>query len=173
MQISRIILPLFIIIPLIEVSLFVIAGDIFGAGPTILTIIITAILGVHFLKQQGTKTFLSFQTKLAHQELPAQELIEGMILLVCGALLITPGFFTDFIGFLGLIPMVRKQLISLLSQRFVGQAHHQSFRSHFEYSQNKYEHDENVSQASGQVYDADFESVPDEPDVIDHQEKKH
>jgi UPF0716 protein FxsA len=173
MQISRIILPLFIIIPLIEVSLFVIAGDIFGAGPTILTIIITAILGVHFLKQQGAKTFLSFQTKLAHQELPAQELIEGMILLVCGALLITPGFFTDIIGFLGLIPFVRKQAVKILTHRFVGKFNHQSFHSHFEHSQKNYQDQPNSTRSAGQVYDAEFESVPDDAPVIDHQEKKH
>jgi UPF0716 protein FxsA len=172
MQISRIILPLFIIIPLIEVSLFVIAGDIFGAGPTILTIIITAILGVHFLKQQGAKTFLSFQNKLAHQELPAQELIEGMILLVSGALLITPGFFTDIIGFLGLFPVVRKQLIKRLSRRFVGQFNHQTFHSHFESSQRSYEYEQKTSQDSGQVYDAEYESIADDVSVIDHQEKK-
>jgi len=171
MSLARFILPLFIIIPIIEVMLFVIAGDAFGAGPTLLMIVLTAIIGVHFLKQQGANTFLRFQEKMNKQSLPAQELIEGMILLVCGALLVTPGFFTDIIGFLGLVPAVRHYWSSRLSNRWTVQFNHTSFhetiyRAQQHSNQDQFEHGQSQkdfhSSHGGRTFEGDFQSEDDE-----------
>ncbi len=161
MSLARLILPLFIIIPIIEISLFVIAGDVFGAGPTLLMIVITAFVGVHFLKQQGGKTFLRFQEKMAKQALPAQELIEGMMLLVCGALLVTPGFFTDVIGFLGLIPAVRHTAIKRLSKRWQVKFQHTSFQENlYRAQQQQYQQEQHFNQ--GRTFDGEYEAAEDE-----------
>lgn len=78
--------------------------------PTILLIILTAILGVFFLRLQGLATLHRIRHSLDRNELPADSLIEGLILLVCGVLLLTPGFFTDALGFIGLVPGIRCHL---------------------------------------------------------------
>lgn len=98
---------LFIIIPLIEITLIIQVGQIIGAFHTIVLIVFTAALGVGLLKIQGTSTFSRVQQQLDQGQLPAQDLIEGVMLLLAGALLLTPGFFTDVIGFLILTPNIR------------------------------------------------------------------
>ncbi len=158
MSLARLILPLFIIIPIIEISLFVIAGDVFGAGPTLLMIVITAFVGVHFLKQQGSKTFLRFQDKMAKQALPAQELIEGMILLISGVLLVTPGFFTDIIGFIGLIPAVRQGAIRHLSKRWQVKFHHTSFQENL-YRAQQQQNEQDQPFGQGRTVDGEYEEA--------------
>ncbi len=89
-------------------------GGLIGALPTIVIIILTAIIGVHLLRQQGMATFSRMQARLARGEMPAIELLEGMILLVAGALLLTPGFVTDSIGFACMVPRIRQLVAGTL-----------------------------------------------------------
>lgn len=96
-----------IVVPLVEIYLLISVGRVIGAGTTILVVIGTAILGALLLRWQGLNTFARFQQTIQQGQLPAQELLEGLILIVTGALLLTPGFFTDGIGFLMLLPPVR------------------------------------------------------------------
>jgi len=108
MKTVQILLLLFLTIPFAEIYLLLQIGGIVGIFPTILLVVFTAVLGAWLLRRQGFATWKRFQDNLAKGEIPAYEMIEGPILLVGGALLLTPGFFTDAIGFACLIPQVRQ-----------------------------------------------------------------
>lgn len=108
---------LFLVIPFIEIWLLIKVGGIIGAFPTILLVVLTAVIGAALLRQQGIATLARFQQNLQSGQLPATELLEGVILLVGGVLLMTPGFFTDTMGFLCLFPLSRKVILKLLLSR--------------------------------------------------------
>ncbi len=110
----QVIFLLFLIIPFIEIYLLLKIGAIVGVFPTIFLVVFTAVLGAWLLRQQGLATWLRLQESLAKGTIPAFEMIEGPILLVGGALLLTPGFFTDILGFLCLIPASRKKLANYI-----------------------------------------------------------
>ncbi len=105
---------LFLIIPIIEVYILIEVGGIIGAGWTILLIVLTAIVGVNLLRQQGISTLMRANSLMSQGQLPAMEILEGLFLAVGGALLVTPGFFTDAIGFICLIPYTRRGIIRYL-----------------------------------------------------------
>jgi UPF0716 protein FxsA len=106
----QIVFLFFLIIPFIEIYLLLQIGGIVGVLPTVLLVVFTAVLGAWLLRQQGLATWQRLQNNLAKGAVPAFEMIEGPILLVGGALLLTPGFFTDALGFAFLIPATRKKL---------------------------------------------------------------
>ena len=108
-------IALFILIPIIEISLFIEIGSIIGSFYTIILIFITAIVGVFFVRQQGISTFQKLTFQLQNLETPVQTMFEGLVILISGILLITPGFFTDALGFLGLIPFSRIIFIKLVA----------------------------------------------------------
>jgi UPF0716 protein FxsA len=106
----QVVLLFFLIIPFIEIYLLLQIGGIVGVLPTVLLVVFTAVLGAWLLRQQGLATWQRLQNNLAKGAVPAFEMIEGPILLVGGALLLTPGFFTDALGFAFLNPATRKKL---------------------------------------------------------------
>ena len=108
-------IALFILIPIIEISLFIEIGSIIGSFYTILLIFITAIVGIFFVRQQGISTFQKLTSQLQNLETPVQTMFEGLVILISGIFLITPGFFTDALGFLGLIPFSRIIFIKLVA----------------------------------------------------------
>lgn len=108
---------LFIIIPLVELYFILVVGGAIGALWTVILVILTAIIGVNLLRVQGMKTLAKAQRNMAMGQIPAMEMMEGLALAVAGVLLITPGFITDAIGFLCLIPASRKVIIVYLMKR--------------------------------------------------------
>ncbi len=114
---THIFIILFLIVPIIEIYFLIQVGAVIGAFPTILLILSTAIIGAFLLRQQGLSTLMRFQNNLSTGTLPAQELIEGILLAVGGALLMTPGFVTDAMGFMCLIPLTRKFLAQYIMTR--------------------------------------------------------
>lgn len=104
-------LLLFIVIPIIELALLIKVGGVIGVGWTVVLIVLTAIIGVRLLKQQGVSTLMRAQERMAQGQLPAQELAEGFLLALSGALLLTPGFLTDVFGFSLLVPMLRQRMV--------------------------------------------------------------
>lgn len=110
---------LFLLVPIIEIYLLIQVGQVIGAGWTIVLVVLTAVVGVALLRIQGLSTLGRAQQKLQQNELPAREILEGMGLLVAGALLLTPGFFTDTIGFLLLFPPTRLWLVNAVASRLV------------------------------------------------------
>ncbi len=105
---------LFLIIPIIEVYVLIKVGGIIGAGWTILLVVLTAVIGVNLLRQQGLSTLMRANRVMSQGQIPAMEMMEGLFLAVGGALLITPGFFTDAIGFICLLPFTRRRIIRYL-----------------------------------------------------------
>lgn len=110
MPILAIILFLFIAIPLIEIYFLIEVGSVMGAFPTVLAVVFTAVLGVFLIRIQGFSTMLKAQTAMQAGQVPAVEMVEGVMLLIAAILLLIPGFITDSLGFVLLIPPVRKYL---------------------------------------------------------------
>ena len=110
MKAMRILFLFFLIVPFVEIYVLLQVGGLIGAFPTIFLVVFTAALGAWLLRRQGFATWQRFQTNLAQGTIPAYEMIEGPILLVGGALLLTPGFFTDALGFACLIPALRQKV---------------------------------------------------------------
>ena len=102
---------LFLLVPLIEIYFLIQVGEVIGAGWTIFLVVATAVLGAGLLRMQGFNTLQRAQTSMAQGQLPAVEMLEGVALLCSGAMLLTPGFFTDAIGFILLVPAIRQALI--------------------------------------------------------------
>ena len=103
---------LFIGLPVLEIFLMIKIGGEIGALNTISLIFLTAIVGIYFAKQQGIQTMRSGVINLYQNKLPVYEIISGASIAIAALLLIIPGFFTDTIGFLLLIPFTRKILIN-------------------------------------------------------------
>jgi len=101
-----------IAIPIIEILLFIKIGENIGAINTILLIILTAVVGVYFARIQGVRTIKSGFVNIYQNKLPVYEILSGASIAIAAVFLIIPGFFTDTIGFLLLIPMTRKLLLS-------------------------------------------------------------
>jgi len=100
----------FILVPLAEIALFVEVGGILGLWPTLGIVILTAFLGTGLLRSQGLAAFSRAQVSMAEGRLPMEEVVHGFCLVIAGALLLTPGFLTDAVGFLLFLPPVRLAL---------------------------------------------------------------
>jgi UPF0716 protein FxsA len=103
--------PIFVVMTLLEIYVIVSVGESIGGFSTVLLVIITALIGSILLKQQGWSTMAKAQNAMANGQTPAFELLEGVVILISGVLLLTPGFITDIIGLLGLIPFSRTYFI--------------------------------------------------------------
>jgi len=106
---------IFLVIPVVEIYFLIQVGEQIGALWTVMLVVLTAVIGVRLLKQQGLSTLMKAQQKMQSGALPANEIIEGIALVIAGAFLLTPGFFTDFMGFLLLVPATRKIFVALLA----------------------------------------------------------
>ena len=104
-------LIIFIAIPLLEIFLFIQVGGAIGAWLTLFLVVATAFIGINMLRRQGLRTLRNAQLRMAEDKLPAYELLEGLLLLIAAVVLITPGFFTDAVGFALLISRFRYWLI--------------------------------------------------------------
>lgn len=109
---------LFAILPIVEIALLINVGEVFGGWNTVALVIITAFIGAHLVRQQGMHTLATAQQKMHQGEMPGQEMAEGLLLLVAGVLLVTPGFITDGIGFLLSMPLTRPLIAKHLMQSF-------------------------------------------------------
>ena len=117
MRSTTIFAVLFLIIPIIEIYFLIKVGEVIGALPTIILVVLTAVIGAGLLRQQGLSTRARLQQNISQGKIPAQEMLEGVILAVGGALLMTPGFVTDTIGFLCLLPFSRQYIASNIMKR--------------------------------------------------------
>ncbi len=103
---------LFVAIPVAELVVLLKVGTMIGVLKTVALVFLTAILGAWLLKQQGLATLLKARERMNSGELPAQQVAEGLILAAGGAMLLTPGFITDFFGFMCLLPFTRHWLVA-------------------------------------------------------------
>lgn len=109
----------FIVLPIVEMVVLIEVGGLIGALNTVGLVLLTAVIGAALLRHQGLATLLRANQRMASGEMPAREIAEGMLLAIGGALLLTPGFITDGIGFLCLAPGSRHWLAGQLVQRMV------------------------------------------------------
>ena len=107
-----------IVITLIEIYLMIEIGGVIGELNTIFIIFFTAITGIYFAKLEGLNTIRSALNQIKKDEIPVNEIISGATLAFAALLLIIPGFLTDIIGFLLIIPFTRKKLIKIISPKF-------------------------------------------------------
>lgn len=96
-----------LLVPLLDIMLLVLVADVIGFVPTVALVVLTALLGMLFVRAEGRHTLRKIQEKTARGELPTDELLDGGLLLIAGALLLTPGLVTDAIGFVLVIPVTR------------------------------------------------------------------
>ncbi len=115
----RILLVVFFTVPLVEMYVLIKVGEQIGALPTIGLVVLTAVIGVALLRQQGLSTLTRGVSRLKSGEVPASEMLEGLLLAVGGALLLTPGFVTDAIGFALLMPWSRQAVARYIFDRWV------------------------------------------------------
>ena len=104
---------IFICLPAFEIYLLIKVGGLIGAINTVALIFLTAVIGIYFAKHQGMQTLKSGMVNLYQNKMPIYEMMSGASIAIAALLLIVPGFFTDFIGFLLLVPFTRKILFGL------------------------------------------------------------
>lgn len=141
----------FLIVPLIEIALFIEVGGAIGLWPTLAIVVLTAVIGASLMRSQGAMALGRIRSSFERLDDPTEPLAHGAMILIAGALLLTPGFFTDAVGFALLMPPVRKAIIAHMRRRVVVQ--------HFEINEQgvekRYSH-------GPEVIDASYRDVTDE-----------
>jgi len=107
-----------ILIPSVEIYLFIKIGSQIGAFTTIFLVFFTAVVGVYYARYEGINTLRSGMTQIIKNQIPAHELISGAAIAFAAVLLIIPGFATDLIGFLLIIPITRRLILGRLNKKF-------------------------------------------------------
>ncbi|HEC98539.1 MAG TPA: FxsA family protein [Nitrospirae bacterium] len=110
-------LVIFIVVPVIELSLLIKVGSIIGTLNTVIIVLLTAVIGAYLVKMEGLSVMYRIQKNMMEGIFPAEELIDGMMILIAGVLLLTPGFITDTIGFLMVFPGSRN-VIKRIARRY-------------------------------------------------------
>jgi len=144
-------------VPILEIIVFIEAGGYLGLWPTVGAVILTAIVGSALLRHQGLSTLARAQENMAAGKVPVTEVFDGLCILIGGALLLTPGFITDAVGFSLLIPPVRDILRRMASRHFANKANMHVWTD-------TPPDDDPRSQGQGPVIDGQFEEV----DPADH-----
>ncbi len=134
---------LFLLVPLIEIALFIQVGGLLGLLPTLGIVILTAIAGTLLIRSQGSAVLLQLRETMEDMRDPTEPLAHGAMVLFAGALLLTPGFFTDVVGLSLMIPGIRSWVFHFIRQRVVVQQFH--YGGH--------------DQPAGPVIDGDFEDL--------------
>ena len=139
----------FIAVPMIEIALFIQVGEVIGVWRTLLIVLLTAVAGSYLVRSQGLQELAKLQQSFRDLQDPTESLASGAMILFAGALLLTPGFFTDVVGLSLLVPGVRKQVFAAIRARVKVQR--------FEMGQGP--HDQ-PRRPRDTVIDGEFEEVP-------------
>ena len=154
---------LFFLIPLLEMVILIKVGGLLGVLPTVLLVVLTAVIGVILLRREGMATLGKVAEKLQQGEVPGTEMLEGIMLIIGGALLLTPGFATDFIGFVCLMPGLRRPLAT----RIIASGMFRSINIHFEQHSGQ-----SAPQGKGRVFEGEFEAEPEASQQVQHEPKQ-
>ena len=114
---GRLLFLIFLLVPLVEITLFVLIGQAIGLWPTLLGVLVTALAGSFVLRIQGMALFAEIRETMGRGMLPARALADAMMVGMAGVLLLTPGYFTDLLGMLLLVQPVRNALYAFLRSR--------------------------------------------------------
>jgi len=145
----------FIAVPVVEIAVFIQVGGLIGLWPTIATVILTAVIGTTLLRRQGISILFRIQENLEANRMPVQELFDGICLVLAGALLLTPGFVTDALGFLLFVPPLRRAAAAFIAQRFLAGADIR-YETSFDPG---YGQEHRPPPGGGPIIDGDFEDV--------------
>lgn len=115
---------IFAVIPMVELSLLIKIGSIIGTMNTIMIVILTAVIGAYMVRMEGIGVWFRIQKSLMEGIFPAEELIDGIMILIAGAVLLTPGFVTDILGFLMVFPLSRGFIKNILKKYFENRISH-------------------------------------------------
>ncbi|SDH52923.1 UPF0716 protein FxsA [Pseudomonas flavescens] len=121
----RIFMLLFLLFPILELAVLISVGSAIGVFPTIALVIATSIFGGLILRVAGITTAWRARERLARGEMPDQEVLQGLMMAVGGGLLLLPGFISDFVGLLFLLPFTRRRLVERVRRRAAEQAQRQ------------------------------------------------
>ncbi|MDY1037637.1 membrane protein FxsA [Enterobacteriaceae bacterium RIT714] len=142
----------------IEISIFIQVAHVLGVLLTLILVIFTSVIGMSLVRNQGFKNFLLMQQKMAAGESPAAEMIKSVSLILAGLLLILPGFFTDFLGLLLLLPPVQKLLtMRLLPHLRFNRMPGGGF---------------SAGPGNGETFDGEYQRKDDQRDRLDHKDDK-
>ncbi|MCO4321171.1 FxsA family protein [Aliidiomarina quisquiliarum] len=150
---------LFVLVPIIEISLFIQVGEAIGGLSTIALIILTAFVGAALVRSQGIRTLQSAQLKMAQGLPPGKEMMSGLMLFIAGILFVTPGFFTDGLAILLLLPPVQLAVGTWFIKRLQVRTTHAGFRQEFTHRETGESH----------VYEAEYEEKKEPLDQIKEQ----
>ena len=145
---------LFAILPIVEIAILINVGELIGGWYTVAIVIVTAFAGAHLVKQQGLSTLMQAQQKMQAGTVPGQEMAEGLLLIIAGVLLVTPGFVTDGIGFLLSLPMTRPLIAKALVKHFPLNVVNPSFNGNFSQHQQQQPHSTSQSE---DIIEGEFE----------------
>ena len=106
----------FSLIPVVEIAILIEIGSYIGVTKTIIIVILTAIIGAYLVRREGITVILKLRQKIQEGKMPAEELFDGVMILVAGAFLLTPGFATDVVGFLLVFPSSRRIIKKVVRQ---------------------------------------------------------
>ena len=140
---------LFLLVPLIEIALFIQVGGVIGLVATLAIVILTALLGATLVRSQGLAILHQLCSRIDELRDPTEPLAHGAMILFSGALLLTPGFFTDAVGFALLVPGIRNKVFEFLRARIKVQTIHA--------------HDRSSASVDNTVIDAEYEELEPEP----------
>lgn len=141
----------FLCVPLVEIALFIQIGGLIGLWPTLGIVVLTAILGTYLVRAQGILAMNQLRSSFSELHDPTEPLAHGAMILFSGALLLTPGFFTDAVGFLLLVPAFRHAAYKWLRARVTVQQ--------FQMGSGPAQHRPHPSQGPGPVIDGEFQEV--------------
>lgn len=154
----RLLFALFIIVPIIEITVLMQVGELIGAWPTVGIVIFSAWLGAKYVRQQGLATLQSVQTKMAQGEMPSGEIVTGFMLLIAGILLVTPGFVTDIFGLLLLLPSIRRALGNVVQKNI--KANQGNFNTHTHFNASSF------TQGRGNTYENEVDKAESTTDIF-------
>ncbi len=110
---------LLLVIPILEIAVFILVGNMIGLWPTLGLVLLTAIVGTLLLKQQGLSTLARIQADIRAKRMPGRDLVHGVMIAIAGVLLLTPGLVTDTLGFLLFVPKIRDGIWNFMKSRVV------------------------------------------------------
>lgn len=143
----------------IEISVFIQVAHVLGVLLTLVLVIFTSVLGMSLVRNQGLRNFMQMQRKIESGESPAKEMVKSISIVIAGILLILPGFFTDFMGLLFLLPPVQK----LLTLRLLPHLHFTRTPGGFSGG---------FGQDQGNTFDGEFQRKDDERDRLEHKDDR-
>ncbi|MFT4731948.1 MAG: UPF0716 protein FxsA [Gammaproteobacteria bacterium] len=156
---------LFAILPILEIMLLINVSDNIGGWNTFAIVLITAFFGAYFVRREGANTLRDVQLKMAQGQMPGKELSEGLLLLVAGVLLVTPGFITDVVGLLFTIPVTRTPIAAALVTSFLKSSKVQGgFSFHQQGTNDSASAKPGQYSEQGSVFDADYEDRTNDED---------